>query len=78
MAFSWFIARGAQLDERASTAIALELGLHNATLAIAVGAAVDEAMTVPAGVYGIFMWVTGGAFAVFMSKRNARNESIPA
>lgn len=78
MTFSWFISRGARLDERASTAIALELGLHNATLAIAVGAAVDAEMTVPAAIYGIFMWFTGGPFAWFMSKRNARTEPIAA
>lgn len=71
MALSWFISRGARLSERASTAISLELGLHNATLAIAVGAAVDEGMAVPAGVYGIFMWATGGTFAWVMAKRNS-------
>lgn len=72
MAISFAISRGARLDDRSATAIALELGLHNATLAIAVGASLDPEMTVPAAVYGIFMWATGGAFAVFMGRRNAR------
>ena len=38
MAISFTIARLARLDERQSTAIAMELGIHNAALAIAVGA----------------------------------------
>ena len=38
MALSFAIAKLARLDDRQSTAIALELGVHNAALAIAVGA----------------------------------------
>jgi BASS family bile acid:Na+ symporter len=70
MGISFAIARAARLSDRSSTAIALELGLHNATLAIAVGASLDPEMTIPAAVYGLFMWVTGGSFAYFMSRRN--------
>ena len=71
MSLSFLFARAARLNEASATAIALELGLHNATLAIAVGSAVSSEMTVPAAVYGLFMWVTGGLFAWVMSKRNA-------
>ena len=70
MSLSYLISRAAKLNEKSSTAIALELGLHNATLAIAVGASLDSEMTVPAAVYGIFMWVTGGSFAWLMARRN--------
>ncbi len=77
MSISYLISRGAKLNERSSTAIALELGLHNATLAIAVGASLDNQMTVPAAVYGIFMWVTGGSFAWLMARRN-RMATVPA
>ena len=70
MSLSYLISRAARLNEKSSTAIALELGLHNATLAIAVGASLDTEMTVPAAVYGIFMWVTGGTFAWLMARRN--------
>ena len=38
MTLSFTIAKLARLDDRQSTAIALELGIHNAALAIAVGA----------------------------------------
>ena len=72
MAIAFGISRATRLGDRSSTAIALELGLHNATLAIAVGASLDAEMTVPAAVYGIFMWATGGSFAFLMARRNAR------
>ena len=76
MGISFAIARAARLSDRSSTAIALELGLHNATLAIAVGASLDPEMTIPAAVYGLFMWVTGGSFAYFMSRRNRQTEQL--
>jgi len=76
MGISFMIARAARLSDRSSTAIALELGLHNATLAIAVGASLDPEMTIPAAVYGLFMWVTGGSFAYFMSRRNRQTERL--
>ena len=72
MAIAFGISRATRLGDRSSTAIALELGLHNATLAIAVGASLDAEMTVPAAVYGIFMWATGGSFALLMARRNSR------
>ena len=77
MSISYLLSRGARLNERSSTAIALELGLHNATLAIAVGASLDSEMTIPAAVYGIFMWVTGGSFAWLMARRNRAAEAEP-
>ena len=76
MGISFMTARAARLSDRSSTAIALELGLHNATLAIAVGASLDPEMTIPAAVYGLFMWVTGGSFAYFMSRRNRQTEQL--
>ena len=63
-------AAGLELQRPYLDAIALELGLHNATLAIAVGASLDPEMTIPAAVYGLFMWVTGGSFAWLMARRN--------
>jgi bile acid:Na+ symporter, BASS family len=71
MTLSFFISKLARLDDRQSTAIALELGIHNATLAIAVGATLATEVTIPAAVYSSFMLFTGGAFAWAMSRRNA-------
>lgn len=71
MALSFTIARAANLGDRAATAIALELGVHNAALAIAVGASVDSRLTIPAAVYSSFMFISAGLFARVMHRRNA-------
>ena len=74
MGLSFGISKLARLDDRQATAIALELGIHNAALAIAVGASLATEVTIPAAVYASFMLVTGGAFAWAMSRRNALAE----
>jgi len=71
MSASFAISKLARLDDRQATAIALELGIHNAALAIAIGASLATTVTIPAAVYASFMLVTGGAFAWAMSRRNA-------
>ena len=71
MAISFTISKLARLDDRQATAIALELGIHNAALAIAVGASLATEVTIPAAVYASFMLFTGGTFAWVMSRRNA-------
>ncbi|HEX2071433.1 MAG TPA: bile acid:sodium symporter family protein [Thermoleophilaceae bacterium] len=71
MTVSFLMSKVARLDSRQSTAIALELGVHNSTLAIAVGASLASDLTIPAAVYSSFMLFTGGAFAWAMSRRNA-------
>lgn len=70
MTISFGMSRVARLDWRQSTAIALELGVHNSTLAIAVGASLAHEVSIPAAVYSTFMFVTGGLFAWAMSRRN--------
>ena len=78
MTISFATSRLARLGDRQATAIALELGVHNATLAIAVGAALDPALTIPAAVYSAFMFVTGGLFAWSMARRNtSAPEPVP-
>ncbi|HEY5710047.1 MAG TPA: bile acid:sodium symporter family protein [Solirubrobacterales bacterium] len=71
MGISFAISKLARLDDRQATAIALELGIHNATLAIAVGASLVAELSIPAAVYSSFMLFTGGLFAWAMSRRNA-------
>jgi BASS family bile acid:Na+ symporter len=70
MAMSFTIGRLARLDNRQATAIAMELGIHNAALAIAVGATIASVLTVPAAVYATFMFIPAGLFAWFMYGRN--------
>jgi bile acid:Na+ symporter, BASS family len=71
MTLSFAISKLARLDDRQATAISLELGIHNAALAIAVGASLAPDLTIPAAVYASFMLFTGGGFAWVMSRRNA-------
>ena len=71
MSTSFAIARLVRLDSRQSTAIAIELGIHNAALAIAVGATIATVLTVPAAVYASFMFIPAGLFARLMYRRNA-------
>jgi BASS family bile acid:Na+ symporter len=74
MTVSFLIARGARLSSRQSTAIAMELGVHNTTVALAVATSVDDRLTGPAAVYGLFMFLTAGLFARFMARRNAATD----
>lgn len=71
MAISFAISKLARLGDRQATAISLELGIHNAALAIAVGASLAPDLTIPAAVYASFMLLTGGGFAWAMSRRNS-------
>ena len=71
MGISFGAARAVRLGDKAATAIALELGIHNATVALTVGNLLgDDAFMVPAGVYSLFMFTNGALFARYMSKRN--------
>jgi bile acid:Na+ symporter, BASS family len=74
MILSFTISKLARLDDRQATAIALELGIHNSALAIAVGADLATDVAIPAAVYATFMLFTGGAFAYAMGRRNAGAE----
>ena len=70
MLLSFTISKLARLDDRQATAIALELGIHNSALAIAVGATLATDVAIPAAVYATFMLFTGGVFAWVMARRN--------
>ena len=78
MTISFTVAKAAKLDDRQATAIAMELGIHNASLAIAVGASVATVLAIPAAVYSSFMFVSAGLFARLMYKRNGEAEPVAA
>jgi BASS family bile acid:Na+ symporter len=78
MSFSFTAAKLAQLTDRQATAIAMELGVHNSTLAITVGATLAEGVSTPAAVYSAFMFLTAGCLARVMYKRNSAAEPEPA
>jgi bile acid:Na+ symporter, BASS family len=69
MACGFGAARLARLEPAQATAISIELGVHNAALAVAIGSAVDERLAIPAAVYSSFMVITAGAFAALMAHR---------
>ena len=75
MGCSFTISLLARLDLRQSTAVAMELGIHNGTLAIAVGALIAEELTLPAAVYSAFQYITAGLFARALYRRNALAEA---
>lgn len=79
MTISFTLSRVVRLNDRQATAIALELGVHNATVAIAVAGMLDvDALMIPAAVYSLFMFITAGLFARFMHQRNRSRASLPA
>lgn len=71
MSLGFTIARAARLEQSQAVAISIELGIHNAALAVAIGAAVDERIAVPAAVYSAVMVGTGTAVAVLLRRRAA-------
>jgi bile acid:Na+ symporter, BASS family len=72
MGISFAVAQLAGLGDRQATAIAMELGVHNATLAITVAATIDTSIAIPAAVYSMFMFITAGGLARVMSRRITR------
>jgi BASS family bile acid:Na+ symporter len=76
MSISFTIARLSRLADRQATAIAMELGVHNGTLAIAVATTISDELIIPAAVYSLFMFVTAGLFARLMYGRN-RDRAAP-
>ena len=71
MSVSFGVARVARLSSEQATAIAMELGIHNSTLAIAVAGTINIDYAIPAAVYSGFMFITAGLFARVMRSRNA-------
>ncbi|MDQ2675884.1 MAG: bile acid:sodium symporter family protein [Actinomycetota bacterium] len=77
MTVSFCVAKLARLSDRQATAIAMELGIHNATLAIAVAGTINIDYAIPAAVYSGFMFITAGLFARHMARRNGELEPAP-
>ena len=78
MTISFTVARFARLGDRQATAIAMELGVHNSTVAITVATAIDVTIAIPAAVYSMFMFITAGGFARVMARRNGDPAPAPA
>lgn len=69
-----------KLPQRQSIAIAMEVGIHNSTLAIYIALSVlqNYAYAMPAAVYSIVMFFTAGVFAVLVNQRKSAGSAAPA
>lgn len=72
MAIGYFIPRLVRLSKSQAIAIGMEIGIHNATLAIAVASSPqllnNGTMAIPAAVYGLVMFFTAAAFGWISNK----------
>lgn len=61
------------LPRRQAIAIAMEIGIHNGTLAIFIALNVLDSnlMSIPAALYSLIMFVTAGIFAWWLTRRSA-------
>lgn len=73
MGAGYLVPRALRLDRRQAIAIAMEIGIHNGTLAIFVALNVlgNAAMSVPAAIYSIIMFVTAALFGWWINRRPA-------
>ena len=71
-----------RLERSQAVAIALEIGVHNSTLAIAIASAPtllnNSVMAIPPAVYSLIMLVTAGLFGAFVSRRRAPRAELAA
>ena len=77
MTVAYRLARAVRLSLPQSTAVSIELGLHNAALAITVSTLVDPVIALPAAVYSVVMFVTAGTFAALVARRNVAQTTSP-
>ncbi|MFR9752447.1 bile acid:sodium symporter family protein [Nocardia sp. 004] len=71
LSIGYFVPRLFAVDPRQAIASAMEIGIHNATLAIAVAVSVlgDETMAIPGAIYGIIMFFPATLAAVFLARQ---------
>jgi bile acid:Na+ symporter, BASS family len=71
MAVGYFVPRAFRVERRQAIAIAMEIGIHNGALAIAVALNVlgNSTMSIPPAVYSLIMFFTATAFGMLISRR---------
>ncbi len=74
MAVGYAAPLALRLPRRQATAIAMEIGIHNGTLAIfiALNVLANATMSIPAAVYSLLMFVTAAVFAAWVARGNPR------
>ncbi len=70
MAVGYGVPLAVKLSEKQAIAIAMEIGIHNGTLAIfiAINVLGNGAMAIPAAIYSLIMFVTGGLFVMWVNR----------
>ena len=75
MGVGFLLPLALRLERRQAVAIAMEVGVHNSTLAIAIASAPsllnNSVMAIPAAVYSLIMLFTAGVFGAVVSRRMA-------
>jgi BASS family bile acid:Na+ symporter len=75
MAVGFVVPILARVPRKQATAIAMEIGVHNGTLAIAIASSPlllnNATMAIPAAIYSVIMFFTAAAFSWIMSRRQA-------
>ncbi|MEO0537912.1 MAG: bile acid:sodium symporter family protein [Cyanobacteria bacterium P01_A01_bin.123] len=79
MALGYAIATLAKLDHRSATAITVEVGIQNGTLAIAIASAPTflntPSMAIPAAIYSLLMFAVSGIFAWWSQRQQVAASS---
>ena len=72
MGMGYAVPLAFKLSDKQAIAIAMEIGIHNGTLAIFIALNVlnNAAMSVPAAMYSLVMFMTAGAFAWWLNRRH--------
>lgn len=72
MFVGFFVPKLLKLSNKEATAISMEVGIHNSTLAIYVAVALlgSFALALPAAVYSIIMFFTAALFSFYLSRKN--------
>lgn len=76
LGIGYAVPRLLQLSRRQSTAIGMEIGIHNGTLAIAVATNVldNTVMSIPPAVYSLIMFWTAGAMGYYLNRQNTAEQ----
>ena len=73
MAVGFLVPRAVRLSKRQSIAIAMEIGIHNGTLAIAIASSPlllnNGVMAIPPAIYSLIMFFTAAAFGFLIHRR---------
>ena len=78
MGLGYAAPRALKLPRKQAIAIAMEIGIHNGTLAIFIALNVlqNATMSIPAAVYSLLMFFTAAAFAWFATRRPEPGDGI--